>query len=141
MLSDTFDRLVRVQIALWDGVDKRLAADHGLSAGRAQVLRAIARRNALPGAGCRVQDVAAELLVTVSGISKLVDKLEASGLCERGANPQDRRSSLLHLTDAGRSLLAEVEASIADELTQTLGALSPAELGALEATLNKLERA
>lgn len=65
---------------------------------------------------CRVQDVATDLVITVGGASKLVDRIEAAGLCRRRANPGDRRSSLVELTPTGERLLAEATAVLEDEL-------------------------
>jgi hypothetical protein len=44
--------------------------------------------------------------ITVGGSGKSVDRLEAHGDCRRRANPQDRRPSLLELTEEGRLALA-----------------------------------
>jgi len=41
---------------------------------------------------CRVFDIKEELSITVGGTSKLVDRIEAAGLCRRRANPDDRRA-------------------------------------------------
>ncbi len=43
-----------------------------------------------------------------STIGGVIDRLEARGLMQRGASPDDRRVRLLSLSDAGRALLAEV---------------------------------
>jgi DNA-binding MarR family transcriptional regulator len=41
----------------------------------------------------------------------LVDELEGRGFVERRRNPADRRSYALYLTDAGREMLAKVQAA------------------------------
>ena len=137
MLADTLDLLVRAEITLWNAVEAGLRERHGIALGRFQALRSIDRLSA-DGAACRVNDVAEALLVTVGGVSKLVDRLEAEGLCRRRANPQDRRSSLLEPTAKGRRLLAAATGTIEAELAGTLGALSEAELGRLTRALEKL---
>ena len=67
---------------------------------------------------CRVYDIAHEVDITVGATSKTVDRIEARGWCRRETNPDDRRSSLLVLTDAGRKALAAavptLEAAMAD---------------------------
>jgi DNA-binding MarR family transcriptional regulator len=50
---------------------------------------------------CRVFDINEQLSITV-GASKLVDRIEAAGLCRRRVNPDDRRSRFIELTPAGR---------------------------------------
>jgi len=75
--------------------------------------------------GCRVYDIANELGITTGGTSKLVDRIEASGYCRRLPNPDDRRSSLLELTEEGRRMLAEAGTAFDDELRRRLGAALP----------------
>jgi len=65
---------------------------------------------------CRVFDIKEELSITVGGTSKLVDRIEAAGLCRRRANPDDRRSQIIELTPAGRRLLANATKSFEHEL-------------------------
>jgi DNA-binding MarR family transcriptional regulator len=115
-LAALFDDVVRVEIELWDAVDRRLRERFELPVGRFQVMRVIAGG----GEGLRVQDIAAAMAVTVGGISKLVDRIEAAGHCVRTANPADRRSSLIEITPTGRQLVAEAEQVLADELTRLL---------------------
>lgn len=117
-LRRLFDDLVRVEIALWDAVDRRLRRDLGLPLGRAEVLRVVATTPS-----CRVQDVAGALSITVGAVSKLVDRLEASGLCARRAHPGDRRSSLVELTEEGRRVHTAAETILQDELDRRLGEL------------------
>ena len=88
-LKVLFNELIRLEIELWDAVDKRLRTDCDLPLSRFEPMQVIARYPE-----CRVQDIAHELAITVGGVSKLVDRIEASGHCRRRANPKDRRSSI-----------------------------------------------
>ena len=136
-LSTLFHQLVQFQIELWDAVDSRLKAEHGLPLARFETLQAIEARGA-----CRVFDIAEDLVVTMSGISKLVDRVEAAGYCRRRANPDDRRSSLIELTDDGRAVLEKADVTYQQELENRLGAVLPAaELRQLRGTLDKLRAA
>ena len=74
-------------------------------------------------AACRVFDIKEELALTVGGTSKLVDRIEAAGLCRRRANPDDRRSQIIELTPAGRRLLEEAIETFEDELQTRLGSV------------------
>ncbi|MEV6635810.1 MarR family winged helix-turn-helix transcriptional regulator [Actinoplanes sp. NPDC051470] len=114
-LAALFDDVVRVEIELWDAVDRRLKERFGLPVGRFQVMRVIAG-----GQGVRVQDIAGTMAVTVGGISKLVDRIEAAGHCVRVAKPGDRRSSLIEITPAGRDLVAAAEEALGEELNRLL---------------------
>jgi DNA-binding MarR family transcriptional regulator len=136
-LPALFRDLVRLQIELWNGVDARLRADHELPLTWFEPLSVVAAR-----AGCRVQDIAADLVITVGGTSKLVDRLEAAGLCRRRPHPGDGRSSVIELTDSGRAVLDRAAASYTDELQRRLGtALPAAELQTLATTLRRLRAA
>src|SRR5258707_14512691 len=72
---------------------------------------------------CRVHDIKEELSITIGGTSKLVDRIEAAGLCRRRANPDDRRSHIIELTAAGRRLLAKATRTFEDELQMRLGSV------------------
>ncbi|MFG1603427.1 MarR family winged helix-turn-helix transcriptional regulator [Actinoplanes sp. NPDC049265] len=130
-LAALFDDVVRVEIELWDAVDRRLRERFGLPVGRFQTMRVIAAgRDDL-----RVQDIAATMAVTVGGISKLVDRIEAAGHCVRTANPADRRSSFIAITPGGRELVDQAEQVLAEELTRLLPADGLDELATTMATL------
>ncbi len=91
---------------------------------------------------CRVYDIASELGITTGGTSKLVDRIEANGYCRRLPNPDDRRSSLLELTEEGRRLFAEAGTALDDELRRRLGAAVPERtLRQFAATLARLRTA
>src|ERR1700684_3131227 len=100
-LTDLFSELVRLETELWNAVEDRVRAEHGVALGSQEEMRVIA-----PQPGCRVQDIAAALSITVGGVSKIVDRLEAAGYCARRANPADRRASIIELTTSGDRLLA-----------------------------------
>ena len=119
-LRGLFNDLIRFEIELWNAVDTRLKSEFGLPLTHFEPMSVIAR---IPG--CRVYDIANELGITTGGTSKLVDRIEASGYCRRLPNPDDRRSSLLELTEEGRRLLAKAEAAFDDELQRRLGSALP----------------
>lgn len=115
-LSALFDDLVRVEIVLWDAVDRRVRADVGLPLGRVEALRVVATTSP-----CRVQEVAVALRITVGAASKLTDRLVTAGLVERQVHPSDRRSSLLRATDEGERAHVAATAAADDELRRLLG--------------------
>jgi MarR family transcriptional regulator, organic hydroperoxide resistance regulator len=71
--------------------------------------------------GCRVYDIATELVITTGGASKLIDRIEERGFRVRAPNPNDRRSSLVGLTPAGRRVLTRARAVVDDELRRRVG--------------------
>jgi MarR family transcriptional regulator, organic hydroperoxide resistance regulator len=110
-----FSELVRLETELWDAVEGRLRKDFDVVLPVFEFLQVISRNPA-----CRVQDIAAELSITVGGTSKIVDRIEAAGYCARQANPHDRRSSIIKLTPAGERLLPKLTAAVDDELRSRL---------------------
>lgn len=58
--------------------------------------------------GCRATDLAAHYTLDKSTISRQVGALEKAGLVERRLDPADHRVHVLHLTDRGVEVLAQV---------------------------------
>jgi MarR family transcriptional regulator, organic hydroperoxide resistance regulator len=136
-LKVLFSELVRLETELWDAVEERLQNDHGVNLPTFEFIQVISR---VPR--CRVQDIATSLSITVGGTSKIVDRIEAAGLCSRRANPGDRRSSIIELTAAGKRLLARATVTVDDELNRRLGtALPERSLAQFTRTLARLRTA
>lgn len=119
-LRHVFNDLIRFEIELWNAVDARLKRDFGLPLTHFEPMSVMDKLH-----HCRVYDIANELGITTGGTSKLVDRIEASGYCRRLPNPEDRRSSLLELTEEGRRMFAEAGLAFDDELRRRLGAAVP----------------
>lgn len=136
-LKLVFHELVKFQIELWDAIDARLRSACDLQLTWFEVMQLLDR---LPEA--RVQDIAAEFSITVGGTSKVVDRLEAAGLCRRHPNPNDRRSSVIELTAKGRRLLGKATVVFEEELQVRLGDVIPERsLEQLRQTLTTLRSA
>ncbi|MGW2748784.1 MarR family winged helix-turn-helix transcriptional regulator [Streptomyces sp. NPDC001450] len=58
--------------------------------------------------GCRATDLAAHYALDKSTVSRQVAALERAGLIERRLDPEDHRVQVLHLTEAGQEILAQV---------------------------------
>jgi DNA-binding MarR family transcriptional regulator len=136
-LKSLFNELVRFEIELWNAVEARLKSELGLPLTHYEPMTVMDRIK-----GCRVYDIASELVVTTGGASKLVDRIEENGYCVRRPNPSDRRSSLVELTPAGRRMLTRARVLVDDELQRRLGgATSKREFGEFMATLSRLRMA
>jgi DNA-binding MarR family transcriptional regulator len=136
-LTRLFGELVGLETELCGAVERRLRADYSLPLPHFEFMRVIARTPE-----CRVQDIATELSISVGGTSKIVDRIEAAGHCTRRANPDDRRSSIVELTPAGKRLLARAAVTVEDELRGRLGAaLSDRAAVQLTRTLTRLREA
>ena len=130
-LAGLFSDLVRLETELWDRVDRRLRRDHDLPLSWFEPMQVMDRV-----ADCRVVDIAEVLSITVGGVSKLVDRIQRAGWCERAPNPNDARSSVVTLTRAGRRVLNAAQESFVDELVARLGgAVSPERLVCLASTI------
>jgi MarR family transcriptional regulator for hemolysin len=71
-------------------------------------------------------------------LTRMLDALEAEGLVIRRADPGDRRTKLIELTDAGRRALSEIM-TVAHNFRKTiLKDLSDAELDAVNKVTDKL---
>jgi DNA-binding MarR family transcriptional regulator len=136
-LYDVFFDLTRVEIHLWDRLDEALRAEIDVPLGRFEALLVLRRLGP-----CRILDVSRELALTVGGTSKLVDKLETTGLCLRAPNPDDRRSSLITLHTTAPAIIDRGEEVIEAALRSHLDAhLSDDEITALRSALRALRRA
>src|SRR3954454_2546471 len=84
--------------------------------------------------------LAERLACVKSNVTQLVDRLEADGLVNRTADPNDRRSRLAVLTDAGKAAYlkgSDIKMQIEREL---FGVLPPTESETLHELLGKLQR-
>jgi DNA-binding MarR family transcriptional regulator len=133
---DAFARLMRAHSTLTRELSARLLTDHGLSITDYQCLLALA--HAENGSMRRV-DLAEQLLLTPSGVTRLLDGLERDGWVMKGACESDARVTYAVLTDegrerlesAGRSHVAQVRELIEDQF-------SPEELETLVDLLGRL---
>jgi MarR family transcriptional regulator, organic hydroperoxide resistance regulator len=120
-LKQLFSDLIRFETELWNAIDAQLRTEHDLPLHKFEPMQIIAGRPS-----CRVYDIVAALSLTTGGVSKLVDSIEASGYCKRRPNPDDRRSSIIELTPAGKKALARATETFERELALRLRSPVPA---------------
>lgn len=85
-----------------------------------------------------ISDTASALGVTLSSASKMVDDLEGIGLLSRRPDHQDRRRTILSLTDEGRQVYQRAVNSIREQLAIKFGSLTAVERGVLFCAALKL---
>jgi DNA-binding MarR family transcriptional regulator len=109
--------------------------EHGLEPGWHDILATLRRS----GGTLRPTDLTNASMLTSSGTTKRLDKLEAAGLVARAADPDDRRGTLISLTAAGRKLIDALTPAHLDNERRILGALSEADQKRLADLLRKLQ--
>ena len=96
--------MLRVHSALVKALDAELLAAHELPLTSYEVLINL---QAAPSRRRRMAELADGVLLSRSGMTRLVDRLEREGLLERDPCTDDGRGTYAVLTDKGESLLAE----------------------------------
>ena len=88
----------------------------------------------------RPGDLAVREGVAAPTMTRIVAGLEEAGYVRRAPDPQDRRAVLVHLTDAGGSLLVGERSTRSRELRRRVEALPAGDRAALVAALDALEQ-
>jgi DNA-binding MarR family transcriptional regulator len=84
--------------------------------------------------------LAERLSCVKSNVTQLVDRLEADGLVSRTGDPNDRRSRLAVLTDAGRKAYAKGSEIQVQTERELFGVLTEDESDTLHVLLGKLQQ-
>lgn len=95
---------LRVHAALIRDLDTELQERHGLPLSSYEVLLTL---SSAPDGEMRMSDIADSVLLSRSGLTRLVDRLEREGLLERRECPTDRRGANAAITAAGRERFEE----------------------------------
>jgi DNA-binding MarR family transcriptional regulator len=111
--------------------------EHGLEPGWHDVLATLRRSG--PPYQLRPSDFSGMLMLTSSGTTKRLDRLERAGLIARTPDPGDRRGVLITLTDTGHELIDRVTEAHLDNERDLIAALSVAERERLASLLRKLQ--
>lgn len=106
--SEVWLRLIQVIGSIEGEVGKLMQAKHGLGLSEYRALSILARS---PDGELRMQELALHLSLNQSSISRLVERLERSGLTVRDLCPDDKRGVYTVLTEKGRHLLREAQLS------------------------------
>lgn len=106
--AQTFVTLLRAHAAATRRLNAQLNAAHGLTISDFEVMLRLARA---PDRRLRRVDLAEQVFLTASGITRLLDGLERNGYVERASCSSDRRVVYAVLTDAGLAKLREAGSS------------------------------
>lgn len=98
-----------------------------------RALQVVARGDAV-----RLRDLAERLRIAARSATEVVDGLESRGLVQRRPDPDDRRATLVELTDEGRRLMAAIRGARDTEEEALFGRLSAADRAHLARILTAL---
>ena len=128
--------LIRGQSAATRAVNAQLVADHGLTINDFECMLLLARAD---GRRMRRVDLAEQLVLTASGVTRLLDGLEQEGWVDRAACASDRRVTYAVLTDDGYRKLREASNShVADVRAFFEARYNDEELAQLASLLGRL---
>src|SRR5215831_12961106 len=136
MVSTTLEEFlgIRRAVALWEArVDAQLGAAHGLGLSDFAALHHLAEA---PGGRLRRVDLARQVALTPSGVTRLLAPLERRGIVAREEAGHDARATYAVLTRSGKALVKDATAtaqSIAESILGSLGERDRAAFGKLVA--------
>jgi DNA-binding MarR family transcriptional regulator len=133
---EAYVRLVRAHTAITRRFNSKLLADHGLTLNDYEVLLHLARAE---GQRLRRVDLAERVLLTPSGITRLLEGLEACGLVERASCASDARVTYAQLTEKGEAKLHEASETHEEDIHALIGdRFSATEIASLHKLLERL---
>jgi DNA-binding MarR family transcriptional regulator len=135
---DAWRGMLRVHAALTRELDAELAAEHDLPLSSYEVLMTLASE---PGGDLRMSELADRVLLSRSGLTRMVDRLARDGLVRRRACPGDARGQLAEITPEGRSVFEHARTTHLDGVRRRfLSQLEPEEMERLAALWQRLEQ-
>lgn len=106
----------------------------GLTPGRMRALRALLHAES----PMRIGELATRLSMAPRSATTVIDDLAEMGLVQRVLDPDDRRATLIQVTDDGERLHADAETARRRVAEEILRALSHSELETLHDLLNRV---
>ena len=114
MITDSTERwteawiaFIRTHARVWDQVETQMRHDSGLTMPRYDVLMHLD----MAGGRLGLSELASAIVLSPSGLSKLLDRMEASELIRREPDPHDARSTFARITAQGRTLVRKARQS------------------------------
>jgi DNA-binding MarR family transcriptional regulator len=131
--------LIRAQSSLACHLERELEEAAGLSLAWYEVLLVLDRA---PEGALRLQQLMGTVLMTKSGVTRLVDRMEEAGLVSRSGCPSDRRGAFAVITDLGRQTLGRAAPVHAQGIDRHLASvLDPARAAQLRDSLTAVAEA
>ncbi len=117
-LLDRWTELESEHARVREALEHALQREHRLSLSEYEVLRRLAES---PEGHRRIQELAEEIHLSQSALSRLVQRLEDDGYVSRTVCDHDRRGVFACVTDAGRKAQSEAHPTHVSVLAETLG--------------------
>lgn len=131
-----FTRLLRAHASTTRLLSAELLEEHGLTISDYEALLVLSRAD---GHRLKRVELSRQLLLTPSGITRLLEGLESTGLVERQSCQSDLRVTYARLTDAGAERLRGASCAHVASITALFEEhLSDSEITALADVLDKL---
>lgn len=121
-LARQFRNAARESLQRWD-----------ITPSQARAMQVLMRHRTL-----RLSDLSEHLHIAARSTTEVVDGLQAKGLVERQPDPNDRRATLVTLTEAGQAIGESIRAARGNEAAQVFDRLSAADQADLARILRKL---
>ena len=132
-------RLIGAHAELTRELSAQLVEQHGLTMSEYEVLVLLSRA---PERAMRRIDLSREVRLSPSGVTRMLDRLEATRMVEKRACERDGRVSYAVLTDMGMAKLEESAPDHIAAVERLLGErLTPEELASLSELLGRLAAA
>jgi DNA-binding MarR family transcriptional regulator len=134
--TETFGHLIGAHATLTRRLSAQLESEHGLTMSEYEVLLLLSREEEH---SMRRVDLSREVRLSPSGITRMLDRLEATGLVEKGSCAKDARVTYAVLTDAGYEKLKEASRTHHEDIGRMFtDHFSEQELGELSDLLGRL---
>jgi DNA-binding MarR family transcriptional regulator len=111
----------------------KMSRQFSLTAPQSGVLRSLSRSGPISSAS-----LSRELCVTPSNITGIIDRLEKKGLVQRNRMEDDRRVTLIQLTEAGELVSRDLPDPIEIRLISGLSELPPKQVKKLDDALEQI---
>ncbi|MCE2404430.1 MAG: MarR family transcriptional regulator [Dehalococcoidia bacterium] len=128
--------MARTVGSLMKSLDEELQRTHGLTLSYFDVLEELTNA---PGERLRMQQLADAVMLSRSGLTRLIDRMENAGLVQREPFPADRRGYYAMATEEGKRLYLQARPVKAQTILQRFGShLDYSDLLGLSGALRKV---
>ena len=135
---DAWRGIIFANAKVFRAVEPKLEEHSGISL---VFLDVLSRLNDVPVGSLRMQELQDRSLFTRSGMTRLVDRIEAAGLVRREAVPGDRRGVSVVITAEGvRLYTAAIQRHMDDLEREFASRLTPAQIEAVAQALSQFWR-